>query len=231
MLRQIWVEIPSAAQSYNDDDVAIAVNAAFQEIWSAPNDYYRRKSTTLNTVASTEGYSLGATVQEVLNPVKIGASQLRGCRNRGEFDHYATRFLGATSDPAAEGQPVAYYVSRENNAGNDDLVAVEILFSPVPDDAYTVAYDYVAEAPNYATTDMDDAVEMEFPHKYCESILLPIAAKHLAGLCHWFHNDGWDQPGRDRDKVLAESYMRARAILGYVDPIPAESTDRKEVSR
>lgn len=221
------MEIPAAATSYNDDDVVNAVNAAFQEIWSAPNAYYRRKTGTFNTVASTEAYAITATYQEIFNPVSIAGKQLRPCRNRGEFDHYATRFGGAATDPADEGEPVAYFVESKNAAGAAELASVEMLLTPVPDAIYTVTYDYSTEAPVYTTALMDDAADMEFPHKYCESILLPIATKWMATQSHWFHNT-YGENSRDRDAIVDAAYAKARAMLGYVDPQTAEATPRKE---
>lgn len=227
LLAFVWVETPSLAPTYILSDVANAVNAAFQTIWLAPHDHYRRKNTTLSTVASTQAYTLTpANVQEILNPVKIGAKQLRPIKHRGDFDHYATRYLGATSDPAAEGQPVAYYVERRNNAGTADLSAISIYLTPTPDAVYTVTYDYVGDAPTYTVSQMADATALEFPHQYVESIFLPLARYFMMN-SHFFH-----ESDANRGAFAKEEYLAAMKRLGYSNPQVADVTGGgKEVSK
>lgn len=226
LLRFVWIESTSPP-SYIDEDVANSVNQAFQTIWLAPLDYYRRKSTTLATVASTASYTLTpANVQEILTPVKIGAKHLRPIRTRSAFDHYPTRYQGQTSDTVDEGQPVAFYVERTNNAGTADLSAVSILFTPTPDAIYTVTYDYVPEAPSYTVSQMSDASALEFPHEYVESLFLPIARFHMTN-SHFFHND----KDRDREAFAIREYQSAMQKLGYADPQVSQATEgRKETS-
>ena len=227
LLGFVWIENESATPAYIDDDVTNAVSQAFQAIWTAPLDYYRRKSTSFSTAVSTDSYTLTpGDVQEILTPVKIGTSHLRPLRHRSDLDHYATRYNGAASDPAGEGQPVAFYVERTNNAGNDDLSAVKIFLSPVPDAVYSVTYDYVGEAPSYSATQMQDSAALEFPHGYVESIFLPIARFYMMD-SHYFHNER----DRNREQRTTEEYKSALMRLGYADPLPAEASARKEVSR
>lgn len=225
----MWLTNPSTAESGAKSDVTNAVNAALQEIWTAPLDHYRRASGTFNTVNGTASYAMAASVQSILTPVKIGTLSLRPFEHRSNFDHYGTRFLGSTTDPPTSAQPEAFYVERKKATSGNDLSAVNILLTPTPDAVYTVSYDYVAEAPRYTDANMASTTVLAFPHEYVESILLPIA-KHYLTESHWFAH--WDANETAQKSADTQGkYAPARAMLGLTDPNVPSASKTKEESR
>lgn len=215
LLRHLWLPAAANAPADAKADVKDAVNAAFQEIWSAPADFYRKSESTFATVAATATYALPSGLQQVLSPVRIGTAYLRLLTSRSDGDHYGARFLG-TTDPITAGQPTAYFIERLRASTGPDLAEVTMRLYPTPDDVYTVTYNRVMECPSYTLAQLLTTASVDFPHQYVESILLPVAKKKLLATKFFLHY----QPEQTNQKaaLTEQEYTAARQILGFVDP-------------
>ena len=100
LLRELWSPTSTSTPSYVHEDIAIAVNRALQEIWTAPNaEYVRRRKATFNTSSGTESYTLGTSLIAITGPVYANHAQLSPMTNKGDFRALTARFLQA--DPTA----------------------------------------------------------------------------------------------------------------------------------
>lgn len=213
MLRKVWIELSDQAPSYLYDDMAVAFNQAMQVIWQSPSDYFRRKHYSLATVIGTDSYTLDSGIQEVLGPVRLNGSHphLRPVADRGNFDHYHTRYKGGTNDTPANAKPEAYYIERLNVAG-DDSVQISMLLAPTPDAVYFIDYEASTEAPRYTANDLatGSAVNVPMPHAYAESIFLPVA-RYYAMRSHYFSHE-------EHRSAFNGDYLNSMMLLGVSDP-------------
>lgn len=212
-LRKVWIEQSSNAPDYILEDIKNAVNQALQLIWLAGPDHFRRTDFTFDTTAGTSSYSLDTSLQEVLGPVRIDdtGTQIRPVSDRGNFDHYYTRFLGADSESSVTGTPVAYYVDRRN-ANAEDNQAITMLLSPTPDSTYTLSFEGSTTAPTYSLTDLASTNILPIPHGYAESLFLPIA-RYYSIRSHFFGKEEIQQS-------IENDYQQALALYGMADAAP-----------
>lgn len=213
ILRAVYVEDPSTPPDYVLDDVAIAVNQALQLLWSLPGlEYFRKQEIEVELVAGTRRYALDASVQSVLGEARLGGSALRPVRTKGDIEHYAVRFLGATSE--ATGTPEAYWVEEIAAGSGADASAIYVWLAPTPSANGTLTLEASTQAPNYTAAELDDASStIPVPHGYAESLLLPVA-RFMATRGHWFT----DEEGR-ATKFETDA-NNAFATLGLVSPWP-----------
>lgn len=177
LFRKLDLEQPDNAPAYIRKDAAIAMSWAYQRIWSAPWDFFRKTNLNFSTVGGTNTEVLPQNIVSIVGPVRIqGNAHLTPITNRSDFDHYGTRFLGNTTLTGGSGTPEAYHLWRTNqNAG--DNVKVELLMTPTPDGVYTIDYDAATEAPAVSAADLcaDPGITIQIPHAYVESLFLPLA--------------------------------------------------------
>lgn len=222
LLRKLYIEDPAGLSGTIltglQADCVDAINRALQTLWTAPFDFFRRRHFQFNTVSGTQEYDLeaatGLALQEVLGPVKINGAtpHLRPVRDRGDFDNYATRFLSSLTNTVANARPVAYYLERlfQNAA---DGVQCKMLFTPTPDDAYSVDFEGSVEAPTYTLAQLQAEPDIPIPHSYVESVLLPVARLFVAR-SHYFMADQRQAELQN----LQQDFMVAMRQLGDTDP-------------
>jgi len=219
LLRKLYIEDATALSGVILDglqaDVVSAINRAFQNVWTAPHDYFRRSLFQFNTVAGTSTYTLDQSLQEILGPVKIdgGTPYVRPVGDdRGNLDNYATRFKGALTNTLANARPEVYFLERlwQNAA---DSTTVNMIFAPAPDVVYAVDFYASTEAPSFTLAQLDASVVLPVPHEYVESVLLPIA-RFFVIESHFYLADR--RPAET--KKLAQGYVDARKQIGDLDP-------------
>ena len=177
LFRKLDLENPENAPAYIRKDAAIAMSWAYQRIWSAPWDFFRKTSLDFTTVNGTEAYTLPQNIAEVIGPVEIqGNAHLDKITNRSDFDHFGTRFLGNTNLTGGSGTPQAFHLWATNQVASDN-VKLEMLLTPTPDDAYLIGYIAATEAPAVSPEDLcaDPGITIQIPHSYVESLFLPLA--------------------------------------------------------
>ena len=93
LFRKLDLENPDKVPSYIREDAAIAMSWAYQRIWSAPWDFFRKKTITFPTVGGTKTYLQPQNIAEVLGPVSLnGNTHLHPIENKSDLDHWGTRF-------------------------------------------------------------------------------------------------------------------------------------------
>jgi hypothetical protein len=216
LLRLVNIETVATAPSYIKDDAATALNQAFQEIWSSPDsDYFTREEKTLSTVAGTKAYVLAEAIQDILGPIRFTATgkPIAPCESKGELHAFGPIFQSGESYDVSHGEPQVYYLDRTRSPSDEDeVLVVTLLLAPTPDKAYTITYDAALECPSFTRSDFCDTplAKLPIPHKYVETILLPIARYNMTR-SHFFSN-------QDLMKALEGDYLKAMRQIGYVDP-------------
>lgn len=204
LLRKLWIEQPGQAPGFIRPEVLDAINKAFQMIWLAPQDYFRRVE--LEVVMPTTGaLPLAATIQEVHHPVRNGSYYLARLGTQADLLHWGRRF----HSKGVLAHPEAYFLDRRNTAGADNA-SVTLRVTPAPATATTLSLWASSECPRYTDLCDEAAQVLPVPHQYAESILLPIARRMITA-SHYFAD-------KENLGLIERDYQEARALLGYADP-------------
>jgi hypothetical protein len=216
----LWgLEITSTkATTFARARVVEIINAAMQTIYgrAVALDYFNRTTTTIQFAAGENAKALPAAMQTLLGPVRFASSKqsLRPATTRGEFDEFVNLYYGG-KQPAL---PRMYFLER-GFADASDSAGVTLLLSPAPTEETALEVEYAQEAPRYTESDLISGVPLRIPHRYVESILLPIA-KHVAASDRMFTKEGLRA-------TLQADYNRAMQQLGLVDPEPVAVRNTK----
>jgi len=189
-----------------------AIRAALQQVQTAGEDYYGREEVTVELVADTGSYALAKEVQTVLDHPRIGSRTLKKLTSRSRYDNYGPLFLGKLSRAVASGTPLAYYVEplRDTTADEPDSVKINLLIVPPSAAPGAMLVPVIKEPPIYVDADLCDETEPPIPHKYHESILLP--------LCRWNITSSSFFSDQELVPALKDDYARAMMALGFSDP-------------
>jgi len=216
LLRLVNIESVSSAPSYIKDDAATSLNQAFQEIWSSPDsDYFTREEKSLSTIPGTKAYALESAIQDILGPIRFTATgkPIAPCESKGELHAFGPIFQSRSGYDVDQGEPQVYYLDRTRSPSyGDEVLVVNLLLAPTPDKAYSITYDATLECPSYEAADFcaSPLPSLPIPHKYVETVLLPIARYHMTR-SHFFKN-------KDLLNALADDYQKAIRQIGYLDP-------------
>jgi hypothetical protein len=207
----------------NAPDFAIAraiddVNAAMQAVWNQADDrdYWTKSSSTVTFTTGVKSMPLPIEVQNVVGPCRLSSNrrQLAIVRNISELENFMDVFMdGQTSD-----EPIAYFVERTNQAG-DDPVNMVLHVTPAPAEDTAILLDVVLEAPHYYVHDLLACPILPIPHRYAESLLLPIVRYKASSF--WLFENHEAKPSIDRD------YQMAMAAIGAADPLPGKPIETK----
>lgn len=182
------------------------VNGAFQVMFAQAHrlGFFNEQPVTV-TVPVSGAVELPANVQAVKDPLTMGAGPLRKAETRGQFDNLADFYIGSDT-PAA---PLAYFLDTERKAALDS-VGITLRVWPAPDGDTAATFDATLEPPRFDDTSIDAAEILPVPHKWVETILLPIC-KHTATGDSLFRRT-------DLKGEIDAQYARAQQILGLADP-------------
>ena len=196
------------------------IHAALQLMQSAGEEYFARESISIPTVTGQSAYPLDARVQTVLDPVRTANGRsLRKLASRAEYLSFYPTYLGTFT--AVSGTPLAYWIetTRAMTAGAtptpaQDSAGITLHVVPAPSEAYpTLLADVLADAPRYTTANLCDGTVPPVPHKYHESILLPLVRYNMAGTRYY------RQPqGSAMLQSIQDDYSRALKLLGMANP-------------
>lgn len=196
------------------------VNAAIQQIWSRAEwlDYFNRSTITV-TVTSTGSLVLDTNIQHVLGYVRLqdGKKPLRAITSQSEAENFSARFLGGESHAT----PLAFWLQNTRQS-EVDSVAKTLHLLPAPTGDTSVMLEVVMEPPRYDAIDFQRGVQLMIPHKWAETILLPMVKKQALG-------DPL-MPSSSRDTLgteINEQYRNAMSLLGLADPTPGAVTRSK----
>lgn len=216
-----WFDTPGQAPARFHHDVAIAINAALQQIWNSSfGSSFARQEQSFSTVNGTASYGLNDGVQRVLGDVRCNGRHLIEIESLAAFRDRATVF----SLTATETTPRFYHLQRVYvGSGSTDTEAMDLSLdlAPTPTAAYTVTFRAQMEPPNYSACDLEaDSNAIPMPHRMVESLLIPLARYHLRG-------SSYLQDPKLRDAFTADGEA-VLARLGLVEPSQAKRR-REEV--
>ena len=172
------------------------IRAALQVMQQAGEDYYCREELNVSLFNSTASYELPKTIQTILEPARLSTGQpLRQLTSRPQLIDFGPLFLGQISRAVSLATPLAFFAESLGDPASPDSVRILLHIVPTPNSAFTLILNVINEPPTY---DLDDLCGVSpsppVPHKYHESILLPIArynsqrAGSLSGSSRNFRN-------------------------------------------
>lgn len=207
------MEQPCAAPEMAKISALNVLNNAMQVIWNQAKDrnYWTQSTINITFNAGVAESVLSNTIQNVIGPARLSTGELLvPLANISEAENFENAFIegGLSSIPAS------YYIERNNQAGADPAKCTMII-SPAPTQNITVRLDVVMEAPRYFITDYQSCPLCPIPHKYVESLLMPVC-RYLASHSHLFIQ-------RERQEVIQNDYMQAAKLLDVADPLPGQS--------
>ena len=219
-LRMLWLENPSTAPDYIFEDVTTAINAAFQLLWQTPKDYFRKQEITV-TVPDAGHVVLDNSIQEVIGPVWVAAENDREVHrilDQSDWNQLYQRYFGKSTEGEAITAGVArvsYYFLRERAQVGEDNVNLRLDVKPPPASGATVSVTLLASTQPQVKTvaeiqTLDGTETVGMPHKYVETILLPVV-RMMATRSHFF----WE---KDKLPLIQQDAAQALAMLGLSDP-------------
>jgi hypothetical protein len=178
LLSKLGIEDASLAPALSLQDVVIAINGAMQLLQTAGQDYFTREILTIALSAGTSIYTVPASVQSVLGPVRWNnVKPLRGLTSEGELDQFDRIFNGGTDyGIGTDGSPIAYFVKYLRSGTQGDICAISFRLAPAPSSpAGSLVAEVVNDAPSYVVADLTSTNVLPVAQNYTESIFLPIA--------------------------------------------------------
>jgi hypothetical protein len=196
------------------------LNRAMQILWNRAKDRKYWTQSTLEIVfpAETGVVELENEIQNVVGQAAIASTgqPLVPVGSMSEIEQFESLFLDS-SQPAS---PVAYHIERVNQSGNDPS-RCRFHVVPIPASETTVVLDVVFESPRYTWDDYVNRTMIPIPHRYAESLLLPVLRFHASNF--WLFNG----PAETRQMIAAE-YAEVARQLGMADPLPGLSGDNRK---
>lgn len=197
------------------------LNAALQEIWNQAKDrnYWTRSTLDVAFAEGASTYDLSDLVQNVIGPARTSAGRpLVPLGSRGELDNCDDLYM---DDRDAERYPVStpsfFYVERLNQTGKDPAKCILHIWPAAPAGGTSVKLDVVLEAPRFTWSDVEVCNVVPIPHRYVESLLLPIV-RYKAKSHYLF-------VATEQIPAIDEAYAMAKAQLESADPLPGKSGD------
>jgi hypothetical protein len=220
----LWgIEDARMSVEYLRERALTDLNAAMQLIWAQAKDrdYFSRQTLTVNVPSGQKSVELEQDVQQVLGPVRRASDKgnLRPLASRSQLDLFGHLFLGQTNSAVADGVPQAFFAERLNQ-NRPDNTRVILHVVPAPDENTNLLVDVAMECPRYEWRDYCQCTPLHIPHRYAESILLPIC-RHRAMSSHYFIKE-------ERRELIENEYSTAMQVLGLVDPQLKEAEAAKE---
>lgn len=207
------IEHPCSAPDMAKTAALNILNSGMQVLWNQAQDrnYWTQSTIELAFPSGTSSLVVDNLIQNVIGPARLTTGEpLVSLANISE----AESFSGAFLEDDAPLKPVGYFVERNYQTGADPAQCTFIL-SPTPTTNVTVRVDVVKEAPRFTILDFESCPVCPVPHKYVESILLPVC-RYLSMHSHLFSN-------REREKAIVAGYAEARSLLDVADPLPGQS--------
>jgi hypothetical protein len=201
-------------------DRAIAdVNHALQLVWNNADgrNYWTNATVTVTLDDSESSADLDDDIQNVVGPCRVSTTKqpLTSIGSIGELETFSDIYLGGAADI-----PVAYHVERLAQIGGDPAKCVFHVNQPIVGASVSFLLEVVKEAPRFTTADLASCPVVPIPHRYVESLLLPVARYQASGF-YMFRQDAL-KPTIDRE------YQQAAIQLGLADPLPGDSGDNKK---
>ena len=218
----LWgIEGTCNAPSFAIDRAVGDINSAMQTVWnqSDEQDYWSKETLILNFTDGEDSQDLPDNVQNVVGPCRRSSNKrpLASIGSIGELETFSDIYL----DGQTAGEPVAYHIERKNQTGDDPVKTVLRITPAVAGASIAFLLDVVRESPRYMVSDLGLNPVIPIPHRYAESLLLPIVRYRASSF--WLFNNTESKATIDRD------YQMAMAAIGRADPSPAKSAEKEGV--
>ncbi len=196
------------------------LNTSVQMIWNNAEErsYWSRSTITVVFEDTESSHTLTNDIQNVIGPCRRADNKrpLVLVGSIGELETFPDLFL----DGDSVDEPVAYHVERTIQTGNEPAKCVLHVTPPVSGASVGIALDVVKEAPRYSMADIAASTPVVIPHKYVESLLLPILRYHASTFYLFM--------GADMKPTIDREYQQAKISLGLADPLPGKAGDNRE---
>lgn len=220
----LWgIESIDQAPSHARRRAMSTFNASVQEIWNKAKDrnYWTRSVLEVALASGEDSKALPDEVQNIIGPARHKASRqpLTPLGTRAELDQYSDLFLDerdTNTFPPAD--PLTYYIERLNQTGKDPASCTLHVRPAAGDSGATIEVDAVLEAPRFTWDDVIQCRVVPMPHRYVESLLLPVVRFHA--MSHYLFI------AENRAEPIATEYALARTQLDDADPLPGKSGDQ-----
>ena len=202
--------------SVGRERIAEWCNAAMQLIYaqSARLEYFNRSELTL-LVGTSGSVALPATVQRIQGDARLAAGRsLKPLSSRSQVTDFATLY-GSSA-------PIGFLVDSQREESVDSL-GLTLYLAPAPSDDVEVTVDVTLEPPRWNSSDLLSGLVIPLPHKWVETLFMPLVRKWAAGDSR--------MPKSARASQMQEidaQYSTAREILGLADIQPTQVIDSKE---
>lgn len=207
-----------SAPAYALNRALTDVNFALQTLWNRAEErtYWTESTLAITLPAAQASIALPDAIQNVNGPCRIAATkrELTPAGTLSELDAFADTFL----DGGAATLPVVYHVERGRQDATDPAGCI-LHVSPAPINETGLLLEVTLEAPRYTAGDLAACPLLPIPHRYVESLLLPIARYRAASFYHF------EQP--DRMPQIEAEYAEAARAIGLADPLPGNSGDQR----
>jgi len=225
-IMSLWgVEVISSVSTKHHDRAINILNASMQMLWSdsAKNNYWTATRKEVSIPAFSDEFAMSDELQNVTGAVRLKNSKktLTKLTALSEFENYAVYFHGHTGRGDLLGEPEAYYVDRTGQNAEDPAKVV-LKFAPTPEVDTDILVEVVNEPAHYEWDDYCQCSEIQIPHKYVESILIPIC-KYKAMSSRLFFKP-------DLAGSIVQEYNAALTQLGMNDPITQNDNDNSRTS-
>lgn len=217
----LWgIDKPSSAPSFAIVRALNDINSSLQSVWNQASDrnYWSNQTLTVAIEAGSGSSALPDNVQNVNGPCRR-ADNLRPLTGVGTVGELET-FMAIYLDGVDPGEPVAYHVKRTMQNGPDPSKCVLHVTPPVVGESINFLLDAVMEAPHFTVADLSENPVIPIPHRYVESLLMPIARYHASSFLLF--------SSKDNKETIDREYLEAKAMLGMADPLPGKAGDNKE---
>lgn len=210
-------------KSAPDFAIAAAINIAnesLQLVWNNADGrtYWTNATLTITLSDGESSQILGDDIQNVVGPCRLADTKqpLVPIGTIGELETFSDIYL----DGEAADTPLAYHVERMNQSGGDPAKCVFHVNSVIDGADVSFLLEVVKEAPRFIVNDLSSCPVVPIPHRYVESLLLPIA-RYQASAFYLFRM-------ADQKPTIDSKYKQAMVSLGLADPINPKTGDNKE---
>jgi hypothetical protein len=207
------IEQPCSAPKMAKIAALNVLNQGMQVLWNQAKDrnYWTQSTLALAVNSGSNTQILTDSIQNVIGPARLSTGEtLVPLANISELENFNNSFLEASSSAL----PCAYYIERNYQSG-DDPARCTLMITPTPSTNITINVDVVTESPRYTLIDFDKCPICPIPHKYVESLLLPVC-RYLAMHSYLF-------VAREQQEAIVAGYAQARQLLDVADPLPGMS--------
>lgn len=194
------------------------LNRAMQVLWNRAPDrkYWTQGSLEITYAAGVGVVDMENQIQNIVGEASLASGQsLVPCGTISELEQFGSLFLDSVSTSG----PVAYYVERMNQLG-DDPARCRVHITPAPTAETAVFLDAVFEPPRFGVNDISRNTPVPIPHRYAESLLLPVVRYYAAQ--YW-----QSQVSEEQRRTVEGDYREVAGLLGLADPLPGLSGDNR----